>query len=96
MSQHVDRLDIAQEGQLHDRPRVEVIPHYDRDLVAESRVHRGKAASPDRVVDRIIVDQRRHVDQLHHRRKANRVLGGLVPDPVRQQEDRRPKELPAQ
>ena len=53
-------------------------------------------AAPQRgVIDRVVVHQRREVDQLDHRREGQRVLRLLAAHAAREEEERRPEELAA-
>jgi len=46
------------------------------------------------VIHRVIVNERREVDQLHHRSQGKRLFLGLSTNPAGQQEQRRPEQFP--
>ena len=80
--QHAERLVVVQSNQLDDRPRIQIVSHDHRDLMREQRIDRGQPAPQHGVIHRVVVHQRREVDQLDHGGKGDRarILGsrGLV------------------
>ena len=92
--QHAQRLVVVQADQLDDRPRIEIVPHDYRDLMGEQRVDRGQPASQYRVIDGVVVHERREVDQLDDggERHRARILGSCRL--VTEQEQRGPEEFP--
>ena len=87
------------EGILGERERhrldVEIVAEEDRDVVAPPRVHGQTAAAEVRLVDDVVVHERRGVDELHHRGVEHRPVAGVAGEPGRHQEHGRPHALAA-
>ena len=75
------------EGQRH-RLDVEEVAQQDRDVVAPLRVGRQTSPSHFRIVDDVVVDERRRVDELDHGRMENRALAGVAAQPGGHQQHR--------
>ena len=69
---------------------VEVVAEQHGDVVAPPRVHRQAAAPQIRVVDDVVVDERRGVDELDDRRVEHRAIAGVAGQARRHQQHRRP------
>ena len=74
---------------------VEVIAEEHRDVVAPPRMDREPAAAQVRVVDDVVVDERRGVDELDDRRVQNRAVALVAAEARGHQQDRGPDPLSA-
>ncbi len=67
LGDHAERVQIAELHQFDDRAGIQVVPHDDGDLVAERGIEGGLAAAQHRVVDSVVVNQGRQMNQLNGR-----------------------------
>ena len=74
---------------------VEVVAEQHRDVVAPSRVHGQSAAPQIGVVDDVVVDERRRMDELHDGGVQDGAVAGVAAQPRRHQEDGRSHAFPA-
>ena len=74
---------------------VEVVAEQHGDVVAPPRVHRQPAAPQVGVVDDVVVDQRRGVDELDDRGVQDRAVAGVADQPRGHQQHRRADPLAA-
>ena len=74
---------------------VEVVAEEHRDVVAPPRVHRQPAAAQIRVVDDVVVDERRGVNELDDGGVQNRAVAGVAHEARGHQEHRRTDALAA-
>ena len=95
VAEALDDLDLAvREGHLH-RLGVDPVAQQHRQVVPPEVVERGLAAAQRGVVDDVVVDQRRRVDELDHRGVGDLLLA-LVPQEARgEQQQGRPHPLAA-
>ena len=90
-----DDLRVGQHRRKGVGLREQVVPDDDRDVVAPGRVHGGDVPPQLRRVDDVVMDERGGVDQLERLREIDHDLS--VPrgaESGRQEDERRPKELP--
>ena len=80
-----ERVQVIQLHQLDDRTGIEIVAHDHGDLVAEQRVDGGLAAAQHRMIYRIVVDQGRQVNQLHHRGEPHVAGSDVIRGAGRQQ-----------
>ena len=94
--EHPQRRQVLEAHQLHDRAGVEVVPHDHGHLMREQAVDRRHPAAQRRVVHRIVMDQRRQVDELDDSGEGHRArVRGARPRRLRaEQQQRRPEQLP--
>ena len=77
------------------RLQIQEVAEEHRDVIAPPRVHGLAAAAQLRLVDDVVVDERRGVDELDHRRVEHRALAGVAGHARRHQQHRRPNPLAA-
>ena len=70
-----------------------MVAHQDRGVVAPPRVGRRPPAAERGLVDHVVVDEGRGVEQLHHAAHANRAGAPVAGQSGRDQEQDRPKPL---
>ena len=89
---HLER--VLRQRQRH-RLDVEEVAEQDRDVVAPLRVHRQPPAAHSAVVDDVVVDERRRVDELHDGRVQHRALALVAAEPRGHQQHGRADALAA-
>ena len=67
---------------------VEVVAKQHRDVIAPLRVDRQPAAAHIRIVDDVVVDERRGMDKLHDRRVEHGAVAAVAAEPCRHQQHR--------
>src|SRR5207248_5740598 len=67
----------------------------DGDVVTPPRMDRQAAAPEIRIVDDVVVDQRRGVNELHHRRVQGAAVAAVARQARRHEQDGRPDALAA-
>ena len=74
---------------------VEMVADEDRRVVSPARVGRRPSAPQRRLIDDVVVDERRRVEQLDHGRQPHRPLAPRAREPRRQEEQDRAQTLAA-
>ena len=85
---------VLRQRQRH-RLEVQEVAEQHRDVVAPPRVHRLAAAAQLGLVDDVVVDERRGVNELDHRRVQHRALAGVARHARGHQQHRRTNPLAA-
>ena len=95
VGQHLHHPHVVRADHHLERARVKEVAHQDRRGVAESRVGRVAAAPQLRLVDDVVVQQRRGVDKLDHRGELEVGLAAISGGAGAQQQQRRAQPLAA-
>ena len=93
--EHPQRIEIAEPSQFRHRTRIQMVAEDHRDFMREQRIHCRHAATHHRMVHRVVVNQRREMDQFAHRGERDGVRARRFVERAREERERRPKQLPA-
>ncbi len=95
VAEQADDVELVVRERHRHRLDVQIVAEQDRDVVAPARVHGQTAAAQVRVVDDVVVDERRRVDEFDHRRVENRAIAVVAAQARRHQQHGRTDALAA-